>query len=82
MSLLAINNITPFSPSVGVFTLPYVILSLEDAEKLTQGPIGEELTKNTINDAGVRIIAWTYTGFRRLTNSKKPVKSVADLKGW
>ncbi|WP_298936333.1 TRAP transporter substrate-binding protein [uncultured Ruegeria sp.] len=81
MSLLAINNITPFSPTVGVFTLPYVILSLEDAEKLTQGPIGQELTENTINDAGVRIIAWTYTGFRRLTNSKKPVKSVADLEG-
>jgi len=81
MSILAINNITPFSPTVGVFTLPYVILSLEDAEKLTQGPIGKELTENTINDAGVRIIAWTYTGFRVLTNSKKPVKSVADLKG-
>ncbi|WP_372574214.1 TRAP transporter substrate-binding protein [Ruegeria jejuensis] len=81
MSLLAINNITPFSPTVGVFTLPYVILSLEDAEKLTQGPIGQELVENTINDAGVRIIGWTYTGFRRLTNSKKPVKSVADLEG-
>ena len=24
-SILAINNITPFSPTVGVFTLPYVI---------------------------------------------------------
>lgn len=81
MSLLAINNITPFSPTVGVFTLPYVILSLEDAEKLTQGPIGQQLIENTINDAGVRIIGWTYTGFRRLTNSKKPVKSVADLEG-
>ncbi len=81
MSLLAINNVTPFSPTVGVFTLPYVILSLEDAETLTQGPIGQELTENTINDAGVRIIAWTYTGFRVLTNSKKPVKSVADLEG-
>jgi len=81
MSLLAINNVTPFSPTVGVFSLPYVILSLEDAEKLTQGPIGDELTENTINDAGVRIIAWTYTGFRVLTNSKKPVKSVADLQG-
>ena len=81
MSLLAINNVTPFSPTVGVFTLPYVILSLEDAETLTQGPIGQELTENTINDAGVRIIAWTYTGFRVLTNSKKPVESVADLEG-
>jgi len=81
MSLLAINNITPFSPTVGVFTLPYVILSLEDAEKLTQGPIGQELTENTIRDAGVRIIGWTYTGFRVLTNSKKPVSTVADLQG-
>lgn len=81
MSILAINNVTPFSPTVGVFSLPYVILSLEDAEKLTQGQIGQELTENTINDAGVRIIAWTYTGFRRLTNSSKPVKSVADLQG-
>ena len=81
MSILAINNVTPFSPTVGVFSLPYVILSLEDAETLTQGPIGQELTENTINDAGVRIIAWTYTGFRVLTNSKKPVKSVADLQG-
>ena len=79
-SLLAINNITPFSPTVGVFTLPYVILSLEDAEKLTQGPIGEELVANTIRDAKVRIVGWTYTGFRVLTNSKKPVLTVADLK--
>jgi tripartite ATP-independent transporter DctP family solute receptor len=80
-SLIAINNITPFSPTVGVFTLPYVILSLEDAEKLTQGPIGEELIANTIRDAKVRIVGWTYTGFRVLTNSKKPIKTVADLKG-
>ena len=81
MSLLAINNITPFSPTVGIFTLPYVILSLDDAVALTQGPVGQELTENTIRDAGVRILGWTYTGFRVLTNSKKPVRTVADLEG-
>ncbi|WP_306261253.1 TRAP transporter substrate-binding protein [Pararhizobium sp. IMCC21322] len=81
MSILAINNITPFSPSVGVLSLPYAMLSLEDAETLTQGPIGDELVANTIEDAGVRIIGWTYAGFRRLTNSKKPVRTVADLQG-
>ena len=80
-SILAINNITPFSPTVGVFTLPYVILSLDDAVKLTQGKIGKELVANTIRDAKVRIIGWAYSGFRGLTNSKKPVKTVADLKG-
>ena len=80
-SILAINNVTPFSPTVGVFTLPYVILSLDDAVKLTQGEVGMELTENTIRDAGVRIVGWTYTGFRVLTNSKKPVKTLEDLKG-
>jgi len=80
-SVLAINNITPFSPEVGLLSLPYMMLSLEDAEKLTQGDIGEELVNKTIENAGVRIIAWTYSGFRVLSNSKKPVTTVEDLQG-
>lgn len=80
-SVLAINNVTPFSPTVGVLTLPYVIQSAEDAKKLVTGEVGKELTANTVRDAGVRIVGWTFTGFRVLTNSKKPVRTVADLQG-
>jgi len=80
-SVLAVNNITPFSPSVGVLTLPYVIQSAEEAKKLVTGDVGKELTANTVRDAGVRIVGWTFTGFRVLTNSKKPVKTLADLQG-
>ena len=80
-SVLAINNITPFSPSVGVLTLPYVIQSLDDAVKLTRGEVGRELVENTIRDAGVRIVGWAYSGFRVLTNSKRPVKTLEDLQG-
>jgi tripartite ATP-independent transporter DctP family solute receptor len=80
-SVIAINNVTPFSPTVGILTLPYVVQSLDEAVTLTQGEIGKELVENTVRDAGVRIIGWTYTGFRVLTNSKKPVKTVADLEG-
>lgn len=80
-SLLAVNNITPFSPTVGVLTLPYVIQSAEDAKKLTMGEVGKELTENTVRDAKVRIVGWAYSGFRVLTNSKKPIKTLADLQG-
>lgn len=80
-SILAINNITPFSPSVGTLTLPYVILSQEDAEAITQGEVGQQMIDQTIEDAGVRIIGWGYSGFRVLTNSKQPVSTVEDLKG-
>ncbi|PKF81569.1 C4-dicarboxylate ABC transporter substrate-binding protein [Vibrio sp. vnigr-6D03] len=80
-SVLAINNVTPFSPSVGLLTMPYLIQSAEEAKKLTQGAVGDELVKNTIRDANVRIVGWAYSGFRVLTNSKRPVKTLADLKG-
>jgi tripartite ATP-independent transporter DctP family solute receptor len=80
-SVAAINNITPFSPTVGLFTLPYLIQSVDEAVTLTQGPIGEELVQNTIKSAGVRILGWSYSGFRRLSNSKRPVTQPADLKG-
>lgn len=80
-SILAINNVTPFSPSVAVLTLPYVIQSPDDAKKLTLGEVGKELTENTIRDAGVRIIGWSYSGFRVLTNSKRPVTTLEDLQG-
>lgn len=81
LSILAINNITPFSPTVGVLTLPYVIHNAEEAKLLTQGAVGKELAENTIRDAGVRILGWAYSGCRRLTNSVRPVASPADLKG-
>lgn len=80
-SILAVNNITPFSPTVGVLTMPYVIMSQDDAEKLTQGEIGQSLIDQTVEDAGVRILGWGYSGFRVLTNSKRPVQTVDDLKG-
>lgn len=78
-SVVAINNITPFSPTVGVYTLPYMIKSLDEAEKLIQSDATEVLVQNTIRDTGVRIVGWTFSGFRVLTNSKKPVKTLADL---
>ena len=80
-SILAINNVTPFSPTVGVLSLPYVIQSAEEAKKLTLGDVGKELTANTVRDANVRIVGWAYSGFRVLTNSKKPVSTLADLQG-
>ncbi|MFC6671039.1 TRAP transporter substrate-binding protein [Marinobacterium aestuariivivens] len=78
-SILAINNVTPFSPSVGVLTLPYMIQSLDDAITLTQGEVGQQLVENTLRDAGVRIIGWAYSGFRVLTNSKHAVTTPEDL---
>lgn len=78
-SVVAINNITPFSPTVGVLTLPYMIQSLDEAVALTESDVAQQLIDNTIRDTGVRIVGWTFSGFRALTNSKHPVKNLDDL---
>ncbi len=78
---VAINNITPFSPTVGTLTLPYIFQSIDEGVEFVESEAAEELIQNTIRDAGVRIVGWSFSGFRVLTNSKKPVKTLDDLQG-
>lgn len=80
-AVVAINNITPFSKSVGVLTLPYLIQNFNDAVKVTTGDLGAKWQAFLIKEAGVRPLGWSYANFRVLTNSKRPVKKLADLKG-
>ena len=81
LSVLAINNLAPFSPSLGVLTLPYVIRSADEARTLVEGDIGHQLVENTVRDAQVRIVGWAFSGFRVLTSSRRPVVSLEDLQG-
>ena len=80
-AVVAINNITPFSKSVGVLTLPYLIQNFSDAVKVTTGGLGAKWQALMIKEAGVRPLGWSYANFRVLTNSKRPVTKLADLKG-
>ncbi|MBT4265029.1 MAG: TRAP transporter substrate-binding protein [Deltaproteobacteria bacterium] len=80
-AVVAVNNITPFAKSVGILTLPYLIQSFDDAVAITTGALGEKWRNVLIKDAGVRVLGWSYSNFRVLTNSKKPVTMLSDLKG-
>jgi TRAP-type C4-dicarboxylate transport system substrate-binding protein len=49
-------------------------------DSLTQGEVGKRIFA-TLDKGGVVPLAWGENGFREVTNSKKPIKSPADLKG-
>jgi TRAP-type C4-dicarboxylate transport system substrate-binding protein len=53
------------------------------AEQMMDGPIGQELLdKITANpNAGLVALCWMNAGARSLYNSKKPIKSIEDVKG-
>ncbi|RDE22848.1 C4-dicarboxylate ABC transporter substrate-binding protein [Motiliproteus coralliicola] len=81
LSIIASNNLSPFSPSMGILSLPYVFENIGQAQTVVEGPIGEQLVKDAIENANVRVLAWTYSGYRVFTNSKRPVKKLDDLEG-
>lgn len=81
MALVGIGNVTPFSKELGVLTMPYVIKSSSDAVKITTGQLGDHWNQLAQKQVGVNILGWTYSNFRHLTNSKRPVKNLEDVKG-
>ena len=69
--------------SLNIWLLPYPTLfeSFEIMKVALEGPLGKEFNKKIIEKMGVRVLAWSYFGQRHFTNSVRPIKSPADLKG-
>lgn len=82
VSIMAVNNTTIHSPINGFLTLPYLFPSVNDAKTL----FNSEFMKMYINalmvqQGNYRALGWLIGGYRHLTNSKKPVTSLEDIKG-
>lgn len=69
-----------FNPKVGILDLMLLFRDAAHADAVLDGPIGTDLLKSFAAQDTVGL-AWGENGFRQLTNSKRPVKSPADLKG-
>jgi len=69
-------------PDFDVFNLPFMFRDDSHMEKVIDGEIGDELLRKLSEHptAGLIGLCWMNAGTRNIY-SKKPVKSVADLKG-
>ncbi len=81
VAIIGTGQLIPFVKELGVLIMPYLIESHNDAVLATTGGMGKWLNDTCIKKGGVRILGWTYSNFRHFTNSKRPVKSIEDLKG-
>lgn len=80
---MAIGSTINWSPQVkqlNLFSLPFLMPDYAAIDALTQGAVGKEIFK-ILDKAGVVPLAWGENGYRELTNSKRPVRTPADLKG-
>jgi len=68
------------APIVAVLGLGYIVTSYDDVDKVYQGPLGKLLSEEAKKKTNVYFIAYGEAGFRHVV-AKKPVRSMADLKG-
>lgn len=69
-----------FSKDMGVLDMPFLFANNEEAHKVLDGQVGQDLL-DTLENANLKGLAYAERGFRNLTNSVKPVTTVADMKG-
>ncbi len=67
-------------PELEAVSLPFLFPSRDAAFKVIDGPVGQLLDQK-LADKGFISLGWMELGSRHVTNSKRPIKSAADLKG-
>ena len=67
-------------PEHGMFGLPFVWLNYDDWLKFLQGPIAAELGKK-MEAHGMKVLTFVDGGSLAVLNSKRAVKTPADMKG-
>ena len=75
------NNVSPHWPLMNVFVLPYIFQNKEHLQKVTQGPVGDEIKEMLFLDTGVHLLEFGAPAYRDMFNSKHPVKTMADMDG-
>ena len=79
---ISVGPIGPIVAELNVFNLPFMFRDDAHMEKVIDGPIGDELLKKlSESKANLIGLCWMNAGTRNFYNSKKPIKTVNDLKG-
>ncbi len=79
--IASVGGIAPFYPLIDITSLPFAYSSYEIGCELYDGPFGQELAQDIRAKTGIRVLGFIPQGFFQFTNSKRLVKSPADMKG-
>ena len=73
--------LSKYVPDVQAFGLPFLFKDADAAHAAFDGPLGSEVKRIVRERIGIRILGIGEFGFVNVLNNKRPVTSVADMKG-
>jgi TRAP-type transport system periplasmic protein len=80
MVISSTSPLVGIEPALGVFDLPFLFASAEEADAILDGEFGEWIAEK-LPASGLVNLAYWENGFRNLTNSRHPVTALEDFDG-
>lgn len=68
------------APELEAVSLPFIFANRESAFRVIDGPVGAAIDRK-LQEKGFTSLGWMELGMRHVTNSKGPIRTMADLKG-
>jgi tripartite ATP-independent transporter DctP family solute receptor len=79
---VSVGALGPVVDQLNVFNLPYVFRNTEHMRHVIDGQIGQDLVDQVTNSGkGLVGLCWMDAGARSFYDTKKPIQTLADLKG-
>src|ERR1700719_832814 len=80
---VSVGSMGPIVDDINVVNMPFLFKNTAHAQKMMDGPIGQELLEKITAspNAGLVALCWMDAGARSLYNTKKPIKTIEDVKG-
>ena len=75
------NNVSPHWPLMDVTVLPYIFQNQAHMDKVIYGEVGNFIKEQIVKDTGVHMLSIGPVVHRDFYNSKRPINSMADMKG-
>lgn len=80
MSVCTTGPIEAFVPEIKALEMPFLFPSYQAADAVLDGHVGQELADRMAKQ-GFTVLHFLDNGFRNVTNSKRPIRTPADLAG-
>jgi TRAP-type transport system periplasmic protein len=77
---IGVANVSRLVPEVGAINLPFVFENYDQVMRAVKGPVGT-LIEAKLGAKGFTTLGWMELGTRNVTNSRRPLRKLDDLKG-
>ena len=83
LARVSVGALGPVVDDLNVFNLPFLFRDTQHMEKVIDGPIGQELLDKVTNNPQTHLVGlcWMDAGARSMYDTKRPIRSIDDLKG-